>query len=237
MTWTTRLRKDAALYGLPPARTGRRGRPRTRGQAPVPGHPRRGNAFTPVTVTRYGKTATISAAAVTCLWPSVFGTRTVTVMLVRDRPANGCNMALVTTDTAATAAQVIERYASRWAVEVAIEDTKQVFGAGQARNRTARAVEPPSRSSSPARPSPSLVRHRRPRPRRRGRTPGPAPWYTTKAEPSTADMTAKLRRVLIAAKFRHLALTSQHPKKSASSAWPGKPSRISEKVESIRSRS
>ena len=28
-----------------------------------------------------------------------------------------------------------------------------------------------------------------------------APWYTTKAEPSTAGMTAKLRRVLIAAKY------------------------------------
>jgi len=31
VTWTTRLRKDAALYGLPPQRTGRRGRPRQKG--------------------------------------------------------------------------------------------------------------------------------------------------------------------------------------------------------------
>jgi hypothetical protein len=31
VTWTTRLRKDAALYELPLARTGRRGRPRVRG--------------------------------------------------------------------------------------------------------------------------------------------------------------------------------------------------------------
>ena len=31
VTWTTRLRKDAALYDLPPARTGRRGRPRQKG--------------------------------------------------------------------------------------------------------------------------------------------------------------------------------------------------------------
>ena len=29
-----------------------------------------------------------------------------------------------------------------------------------------------------------------------------APWYTTKTQPSTADMTAKLRRVIIAARFR-----------------------------------
>ena len=31
-----------------------------------------------------------------------------------------------------------------------------------------------------------------------------APWYTTKAEPSTADMTAKLRRVIIAARFKRV---------------------------------
>jgi hypothetical protein len=29
-----------------------------------------------------------------------------------------------------------------------------------------------------------------------------APWYRSKAQPSTADMTAKLRRVLIAARFK-----------------------------------
>lgn len=29
-----------------------------------------------------------------------------------------------------------------------------------------------------------------------------APWYTTKSQPSTADMTALLRRVVIAARFR-----------------------------------
>src|SRR6266568_2194638 len=31
-----------------------------------------------------------------------------------------------------------------------------------------------------------------------------APWYTAKTEPSTADMTAKLRRVIIAARFKPL---------------------------------
>src|SRR5205823_400853 len=90
---------------------------------------------------RYGKTATIAAAAATCLWPSVFGARPVSVVLIRDRSASGYDLALVTTDAAASAAQVIQRYAARWSIEVAIEDARQVFGAGQARNRTARAVE------------------------------------------------------------------------------------------------
>ena len=49
-------------------------------------------------------------------------------------------IAQVTTDLDATPAQVIERYAARWAAGVAIQEAKQEFGAGQARNRTANAV-------------------------------------------------------------------------------------------------
>ena len=130
------------MYALPPTRTGKRGRPREKGD-------RLGSlaalasatAFRQVTVTRYGKTAAISAAAVTCLWPSVFGTRPVTVVLIRDKPGTGYDLALVTTDLDAGPAAAIERYAARWSIEVAIQDARQVFGAGQARNRTARAVE------------------------------------------------------------------------------------------------
>ena len=204
ITWTTRLRKDAALHDLPPARTGRRGRPRARGdRLPSLARLAAGQAFTPVTVTRYGRTVTLQAAALTCLWYSVFGSRPVQVVLIRDRSASGCDLALVTTDTAATAVQVIERYASRWSIETAIEDAKQAFGTGQARNRTAQAV----RRTVPfelacqsiaitwyatAGHHPADVDAHRAR----------APWYTTKVRPSTADMTGKLRRVLIAARFK-----------------------------------
>jgi hypothetical protein len=65
---------------------------RQAGPAPAEGRPLPSLAslaattvFTPVTVTRYGKAAAISAAALTCLWPSVFGTRRVSVVLIRDR--------------------------------------------------------------------------------------------------------------------------------------------------------
>jgi len=204
VTWTTRLRKDAALHGLPPARTGRRGRPRTRGdRLPSLAGLAATTAFTQVTVTRYGKAAAISAAAITCLWPAVFGARPVTVVLIRDRSAAGYDLALVTTDTAAAAAQVIERYAARWSIEVMIEDARQVFGAGQARNRTARAVERtiPFQLAcqaiatcwyATAGHDPADVAGHRAR----------APWYASKAQPSTADMAAKLRRVIIAARFK-----------------------------------
>ena len=204
ITWTTRLRKDAALHDLPPEKTGRRGRPRARGdRLPAPAKLAARQVFTQVTVTRYGKAVTVHATSLTCLWYSVFGSRPVQVVLIRDRPASGCDLALVTTDTAATAAQVIERYACRWTIETAIEDAKQVFGTGQARNRTARAVERtvPFQLAcqsiavtwyATAGHNPADVDGHRAR----------APWYTSKARPSTADMTGKLRRVLIAARFK-----------------------------------
>jgi hypothetical protein len=204
ITWTTRLRKDAALHALPPARSGKRGRPREKGdRLPCLAKLAATAAFEQVTVARYGKAATISAAAVTCLWHSVFGTRPVTVVLIRDKSRTGYDLALVTTDPAATAAQVIERYAARWSIELAIEDSKQVLGTGQARNRTARAVERtvPFQLAcqalavcwyATAGHHPADVENRRAR----------APWYRSKTQPSTADMAAKLRRVIIAARFQ-----------------------------------
>jgi hypothetical protein len=204
VSWTTRLRKDAALHGLPPERTGRPGRPRVKGERlPSLAKLAATTEFSQVTVTRYRKTETIEAAVITCLWYSVFGSRPVTVVLVRDRPGHGFGIALVTTDTSAATAQVIERYASRWSIEVAIEDSKQLFGAGQARNRTARAVEATvpfeiacqaiavTWYATAGRTGDDL------RERRRN-----SPWYKTKSEPSTSDMTAMLRRVLIAARFK-----------------------------------
>ena len=98
---------------------------------------------------------------------------------------------------------MIERYAARWAIEVAIEDAKQLSETGQARNRTAAGVERtvPFMLAcqaiaicwyATAGHHPADTEARR----------ADAPWYTSKAEPSTADMTTKLRRVIIAAKFK-----------------------------------
>ena len=204
ISWTTRLRKDAALHGLPPARTGRPGRPRVKGdRLPSLAKLAATAEFSQVTVTRYGRTETVAAAVVTCLWYSVFGSLPVTVVIVRDRPGSGFGIALVTTDKTATAEQVIERYAARWSIEIAIEDSKQIFGTGQARNRTARAVERtvPFQIAcqavavtwyATAGHDPADLHERR----------SLSPWYTSKAEPATADMAAKLRRVIIAARFK-----------------------------------
>jgi len=130
--------------------------------------------------------------------------RPVRVVLVREPgTGHGYDLALVSTDLQTNPAQIIERYAARWSIEVAIEDAKQLFGAGQARNRLATAV----RRTVPfalitqtltmlwyttAGHHPADITERREH----------APYYPTKSQPSTADMITKLRRVLIATRFR-----------------------------------
>jgi hypothetical protein len=204
VTWTTRLRSNAALHGLPPERTGKKGRPRLKGdRLPPLAKIAAAAVFSQVTVTRYGKAEAIAAHAFTCLWYSVTGPAPVTVILIRDKSKTGYDLALVTTETSPDTAGVIERYAARWAIEVAIEDAKQLFGAGQARNRTAAAVERavPFMLACQAlavcwyataghHPADAQARRL------------DAPWYTSKTEPSTQDMATKLRRVIIAAKFK-----------------------------------
>src|SRR5947207_4456864 len=205
VTWTTRLRKEAALYDVAPPRTGRPGAPRKKGKRLPKLAALAGTAtFTPATVRRYGKIGTVHVATVRCLWYSVFGSQHVTVVLLReDAAGTGYDLALVTTDLTATAAQVVERYAARWCIEVAIEDAKQLVGVGQAHNRKALAVERTVPFGlacqtlavcwyATAGHQPEDVAEHRTR----------RPWYTTKTNPSTSDMLAKLRRVLIAARFR-----------------------------------
>jgi hypothetical protein len=131
----------------------------------------------------------------------VFGARPVRVLVLTEprKP----DLALVTTDLATPVTVIVERYAARWAIEVAFEDAKQTTGVGEARNRTRKAVE----RTVPfglytqtivviwyhlAGHHPSVVRDRRHR----------ALWYVTKRHPSYQDMIVKLRRVLIAAQYQ-----------------------------------
>ncbi|HEY2762735.1 MAG TPA: hypothetical protein VGJ13_01755 [Pseudonocardiaceae bacterium] len=123
------------------------------------------------------------------------------MLLVRDRE-NGPMLNLITTDLQATSADLVARYAARWAIEVTFFDTRQTLGIGQARNRTAQAVNRTwafgmyiytlvvlwyamhgHRSA--------IVTDRRIH----------APWYLSKTDPSFADMLTTLRRTLIAARF------------------------------------
>jgi hypothetical protein len=204
VTWTCRIPRNAVLYDLAPPRTGRRGRPRTKGD-------RLGTAddiaatasWDTVTVTVYGRERIRHVAEVTCLWYGSWHTRAVRLILSRDEhTASGYDLGLVTTDRTAAPGALVARYATRWAIEQAFGDARNVLGAGEARNRVRRAVE---RTVPFALLVHTLIvlwytRH--------GHDPADIddrrasqPWYRSKTEPAFEDMVIKLRRTLIAARF------------------------------------
>jgi DDE superfamily endonuclease len=122
VTVTARLRCDAALYAPPPLHTGRRGRPRVKGDRlpeliMLAGMTR--YRWTPVQVRCYGKTLDREVLAIRCLWYGALKGQLVQVVLSRPVGApDSHELALVTTDLAATPAAIIERYADRWSEEM-----------------------------------------------------------------------------------------------------------------------
>jgi SRSO17 transposase len=143
VTFTTRLASNAVLYAPAPPPTGKRGRPRTKGE-------RLGTAadlaatlgFGQATITRYGTTATVQLAQTSCLWYGSLHAVAVRVILVREHGSNKpYDIALVTTDLSTSAEAIVCRYARRWSVEQSIKDGKDLLGAGDAQNRLPKAVQ------------------------------------------------------------------------------------------------
>jgi hypothetical protein len=140
----------------------------------------------------------------------------------RDRDDRGYGLPLVTTDLITPVEELVTRYARRWAIEVTFAHARQVLGVGQARNWTRQAVERTVPFGlfclslvtvwyATAGHAPADVAERRSRSR----------WYVTKTEPSFDDMTIKLRRVIIAAKYRPQALDQVTPEETRTvlAAW------------------
>jgi DDE superfamily endonuclease len=205
VTLTSRLRVNATLHDIAEPIAGRPGRPRRIGEKiGKPADLANRSQWTPTMVRRYGRTDSVTITEHQCLWYGVYRSRTVRVILLRDtNTTTGYDLALITTDLNSPAEIIIARYAARWSIEVAIEDAKQITGVGQARNRAENAVD---RTVPFGLITQSIVviwysQH--------GHTPdvaarrkAEAPWYTTKSQPAYHDMIIKLRRTLIAARFR-----------------------------------
>jgi hypothetical protein len=211
---TARARVNAVFHHLAPPKTGKRGRPRLKGdRIGTPHHIATSATWTTVPVSRYGTTSTVRITERVCLWFGVWRTDTVRVILVRGTgrrtktgTANGYDIALVTTDLTATPEEIIARYAARWSIEVTFFEVKNILGVGQARNRVPNAVQ---RTVPFGLFCHSILiawyalhghGHDDITQRRAG-----APWYRTKTEPSTLDMLIKLRRQIIATRFLRTA--------------------------------
>lgn len=205
VTLTSRLRANTALQRIATPTSAKPGRPKRIGERigtpkELAEHP--DTVWQTATVHRYGRTDTVILAETVCLWYGVYRSRAIRVILLRDNSATtGYGIALFTTDLHTPAAQIVERYAARWSIEVCFADAKQITGVGQARNRTSKAVE---RTVPIALITQSLVllwytRHgtsdltdRREQ----------APWYPSKTRPAYHDMIVELRHAMIAAKYR-----------------------------------
>jgi hypothetical protein len=209
-TWTTRLPANAVLNAPAPPRTGKRGRPRTKGaRLGTPAQIVAVASWMPVSVDCYGGTVTVHAAVGEVLRHGSFKTAPGCLVLVKaPGSAKPYDLAIFTLDTGATPEAIIERYSWRWPIEPSNAAGKQIMGVGDACNRVAAAVERTV-------PFGFLIQSllicwyarygygqdditiRR----------LACPWYRTKTEPSTADMLAKLRREFLTARF--------------SAIWPG----------------
>ena len=214
---TTRLLATAALYApAPPPPSGKRGRPALKGQRlpnlkTIADDP--DTRFERIAASGSGVPPLLDCHLLDCLWYGVFHTQPVRVLIARTPGRrDGFDLALVSTDTAADAKEMIERYAKRWAIEAAFQDAKQLTGVGEARNRTRRAVE---------RTVPfgflcqtlvvvwyALNGHARQDVLHRRRH---APWYRHKRAPSYHDMLVSLRRALLAVEYPPDPAREQRP--------------------------
>jgi hypothetical protein len=125
VTWTTRLPRNATLYGRAPQRTGKPGRPRLKGaKLGKPAEVAADLVWRAIEVARYGRVETVHPAVIDCLWYGTFGPVPVRMVCVRDRDDPKAPMlALVTTDLTSSVADLVARYAMRWAIEVTFAQT------------------------------------------------------------------------------------------------------------------
>jgi DDE superfamily endonuclease len=205
VTITTRMRGNAALHKLAPARRpGQQGRPPLKG-AKLPTLAEIANTATFQAVTVTGpdrRSRTEHVHELVCLWYTPFYTRPVKVILIRNPGrTEGFDVAIASTDTDIAAPELLSRYDSRWTIETAHQEGK-AHGVGQARNRVQKAVQRTVPFGFLCQtitiawyqlhgdPQADLDARRR-----------NAPWYRQKATVSYADMLAAIRRELIRQEF------------------------------------
>lgn len=122
---------NALLYGPVPKYRGL-GRPRARGQrqaSPKQRAQRGKSRWRKICVTLYGGRSTeLLVQTWTCLWYTATKARLVRVVLTRDPKGSYQDRAFFSTDHSAAPAEILQRFAGRWLIEVSFRDTKQLLG-------------------------------------------------------------------------------------------------------------
>lgn len=187
---TSRLGQNARLYDAPPPPTGKRGRPRKRGdKLPTPAEMLDGRAQRKE-LDIYGRCQKFRICDMLARKYKV-PNRPLRIVAVEARAGGRGREAFYSTCVDATAVQVLLWYSWRWSIEVTFHDSKQHLGLEEPQGWTRQSVE---RTCPMALFLYSLVvlwfveeGHRHYRPIER-------PWYPHKPHASFADMLATLRR-------------------------------------------
>jgi DDE superfamily endonuclease len=200
---TSRLLKNARLYGAPPERQpGKGGRPRKRGDLlPTPATLLAGRCRR-VTLNIYGRSQTARVADQEARVHAA-PKRPLRIVAVEALKGGRGQEAFYSTCHDATAEQVIVWYAMRWSVEVANRDSKQSLGFEQPQGWSRRAVE---RTAPLAMLLYTLIVLWFAEEGHRDWRPLNCPWYVSKVEPSFADMLATLRRLSVRRQILSLAV-------------------------------
>jgi hypothetical protein len=189
---TSRLLLNARLYGPRPQRKpGTNGRPRKRGpQLPTPAAMLAERA-TRMELNLYGRRDRVRLCD--CVG-HVYAApeRPLRIVAVEALSGGRGQQAFYSTACEAAAVDILSWYAWRWSIEVAFHDSKQSLGFEEPQGWTRRAVE---RTAPTAMLLYSLIVVWFVRDGHRSYRSLERPWYTTKSQPSFADMLATLRRV------------------------------------------
>ncbi len=214
---TSRLVKDARLYGPPPGREARtNGRPRKFGQRlPTPGAMLKGRCRR-ATLNIYGRRETARLTEQVAHMHAA-PQRPVRVVAAPALEGGRGQEAFYSTRSEATAEQVIAWYAMRWSIEVTNHDSKQYLGFEQPQGWTHRAVE---RTAPMAMLLYSLIVLWFAREGHRNWRPMLHPWHASKTQPSFADMLGTLRRLSVRQQVLTLALSGARVAKNPTT--PGK---------------
>lgn len=191
----SRIKRNANLYDLPPKRKKKgRGRPRTKGKrlAKLEKMAAHIQNWETVAFRQRGKTIKRLVYTRTVLWYKV-SRKPILLVISRDPDGKEKDDFFFTTDLTMTAAEVLECYNDRWAIEDTFKNTKQLLGGQQPQTFKGKG---PERAAGLSLWLYSVVwlwylsqkSHRR--------YFIVQPWYRQKATPSFADAIACLRRQL-----------------------------------------
>lgn len=130
---TSRMRRDAALFTLPPPRKkGQRGRPAKKGKRlPAPEEAARKatqSAWVRTVVEMRGKKFVRLLLARAVLWYKVCPDREVRLVIVRDPKGKQHDDFFFSTDLTASAQRIASDYAGRWSIEDTFRNVKQYLG-------------------------------------------------------------------------------------------------------------